>query len=77
MTIDSLSAVFSNLVALISTIVIMGIASYYIWIVAGIVLVYIVACYLAFRRAYQETFATGVLTKRFFFRVLQDYVDGI
>ena len=39
--------------------------------------VYTVLIYAGFRRAYQETFATGGSIKRYYFRSLNDYVNGV
>ena len=61
---------------MISTIIIMGLASYYIWIVAAVVLVYEVGVYISYRLAAHEVFCLGAEPKKLFFRALEDSVAG-
>lgn len=42
--------IFNSFVSLVATIVIMGLASYYIWIIAGVSLLYCAVIYLIYRR---------------------------
>ena len=47
---DQTIIIFNNVVSLVATIVIMGLASYYIWIIAGAIGIYCVIIYLVYRR---------------------------
>jgi hypothetical protein len=54
----------------------MGLASTYIFAVAGGVVVYSIIIFKMYRFAAQEVFVLGGSPKRYFFRVLQDSVNG-
>jgi hypothetical protein len=54
----------------------MGLASSYIFVVAGVVVVYSVIVYKMYRFVAQEVFVLGGPPKRYFFRALQDSVNG-
>lgn len=73
---DNITNVFTSAVTLISTVIIMGLASHYIFIVGGVVTLYSVIVYYIFRIAFQEVFVLGGAPKRYFFKALQDSVDG-
>ena len=64
------------MVSLVSTIIIMGLASHYIYIVGGVVIMYSIFVYYIFRLAAQEVFVLGGGPKRYFFKALQDSVEG-
>lgn len=54
----------------------MGLASHYIYIVGGVVMLYSILVYYIFRISAQEIFVLGGGPKRYFFKALQDSVDG-
>lgn len=73
---DQVVLILNNIVSLISTIVIMGLASYYIWIIAGAALIYCLVVFLIYRRTAREVFNVCGPIRQHFFRTFEDGVIG-
>lgn len=73
---DNVTNVFNASVTLGSTVIIMGLASYYIFIVAGAVGLYCLLVFYFYRFTYNEVYNLGGAIKKYFFRALEDSVVG-
>ena len=73
---DEAITIFSSFVSLVSTVVIMGLASSYIWIIGVAVLFYCGVIYLIFRRSQREIFNVCGVIRAHFFRTFENAVEG-
>ena len=73
---DQTIVIFNSIVSLVATIIIMGLASYYIWIIAGAISFYCVIVYLVYRRAAREIWNICNPIRNYFFRTFEDAFVG-